>query len=136
MWFSRLILAISGLAFGAYGVYCTANPHFAAKQIGYAMSNSSEVVEVMAMYGGLQLALGLIFLFCAVKQQWIIPGLACVAICTLCLASTRGIGISLHGADNYNLGALAYEASSAVLATVAWLLERKALSEGIRQTAQ
>lgn len=129
MWLSRPILAISGLAFGAYGVYCTANPYFAAEQIGYAMRNSSEVVEVMAMYGGLQIALGVIFLFCAVKQQWIIPGLACVAICTVCLASTRAMGISLHGADGYNLGALAYESTSAVLATVAWLLERKSLSE-------
>lgn len=129
MWFSRLILALSGLVFGAYGVYCTANPYFAAEQIGYAMSNSSEVVEVMAMYGGLQIALGIIFLFCALKQQWIIPGLACVAICTLCLSSTRSLGISLHGADGYNLGALAYEAISAVLATIAWQLERNATAK-------
>lgn len=129
MWFSRLILTISGLAFGAYGAYCTVNPYFAAEQIGYAMSNNSEVVEVMAMYGGLQIALGVIFLFCAVRQQWIISGLACVAICTLCLSSTRALGISLHGADGYNLGALAYEASSAVLATIAWLLERNATAK-------
>ncbi|MGI9293368.1 MAG: DUF4345 family protein [Pseudomonadales bacterium] len=125
MLLARLVLLFSGAAFVLYGIACAFDPTVAANIIGFDLTNSQLRIEVIAMYGGLQTALGVIFLYCGLRTEWLLPGLSLTAVCFLCLAVGRTTGIILHGSDAYNFPTSIYESVTALLAIVAILLVRK-----------
>jgi hypothetical protein len=126
MLFSRILLGLTGVAFAGYGVYCAYDLDMIVRLTGIAFRAPSAAVESRAMYGGLQTGLGLLFLNSAVNPRMTAYGLVAMVFVMGGLAVGRAIGISTDGIDDYNQGALIYEATSAVLAGVAIWLERKA----------
>jgi hypothetical protein len=128
MVFSRIVLGITGLAFAGYGAYCAMDLDFVVQTTGVAFRKATAAVEARAMYGGLQIGLGLLWINAAVNQRMTAYGLVAMIFVLGGLALGRALGMSLDMVDPYNTWALAYESVSAVLAGVALWLERKASS--------
>jgi len=126
MLFSRILLGLTGLAFAGYGVYCAYDLDMIVRLTGIAFRAPSAAVESRAMYGGLQTGIGLLLINSAVNKRLTAYGLVAMVFVLGGLALGRALGISMDGIDDYNQGALVYEASSAVLAGIAIWRERKA----------
>lgn len=60
---ARLFLAIVGAAYIFLGVWCGAMPDRTAKSVGFALTPGSGQSEYFVVYGGLELALGIAFLW-------------------------------------------------------------------------
>jgi len=126
MLFSRILLGLTGLLFAGYGVYCAYDLDMIVRLTGIAFRAPSAAVESRAMYGGLQTGIGLLLINAAVNKRMTAFGLVAMAFVLGGLAVGRALGISIDGMDDYNQGALVFEASSAVLAGIAIWRERKA----------
>lgn len=125
MVWARLYLALSGLLLAVYGIACLLNPQLVAQLTGLIIATPTALTEVRAMYGGLELALGVYFLCTAALAETTRQGLFCLLLCLGGLALARAVGMLIDGGDNgYNAGALAYEAISAILALIALLALR------------
>jgi len=125
MVFSRIILAFTGCIFALYGLVCLANPATPAGYAGMEIAQASASTEVIAMYGGLQTALGVLLVAWAWRPHLVVPALVLVLVTVGGLALGRGSGLLRNGSDAYNLGAVGYEATTAILAAIALYLERR-----------
>ncbi len=125
MVFSRIVLALSGCIFAIYGLMCLANPGVPAGYAGMELAQASASTEVIAMYGGLQTALGVLLVAWAWRPHLIVPALVVILAITAGLALGRASGILRNGADAYNLGAIGFEATTAILAAIALQLEKR-----------
>jgi hypothetical protein len=67
MWI-RGFLTVVGAIYVALGAWCLARPEQTARSIGFELLPGAGVSEYMVVYGGLELALGLLFL-----QPWLRP---------------------------------------------------------------
>jgi hypothetical protein len=67
MWI-RGFLTVVGATYVALGAWCLARPEQTARSIGFELLPGAGVSEYMVVYGGLELALGLLFL-----QPWLRP---------------------------------------------------------------
>lgn len=126
MLFSRILLGLTGLAFAGYGIYCAYDLDMIVRLTGLAFRMPSAAVESLAMYGGLQTGIGLLFLNSALNPRLTAYGLVAMLFVMGSLAVGRALGISIDGLDDYNQGALVFEGTSALLAAVAIWLERRA----------
>jgi hypothetical protein len=124
MVFSRILLAFTGLMFAVYGLVCLVNPGLPAGYAGMELPGISASTEVVAMYGGLQTGLGLLFITWAWRPHLVVPALTVLLFSVGGLALARVTGLVRSGVDPYNLGAVGYEATTAILAAVALRLER------------
>mgnify|MGYP002850693092 FL=1 len=116
MLLGRIVLILTGASFAGYGVACLLNPELPAGYIGIELSGVSGTVEVVAMYGGLQGAFGLLCFYLAAAPERVRSGLILVLVICGGLAFGRGFGLLVHGTSSYNLGALAYEMTTTALA--------------------
>ena len=128
---AKIFLGISGLLFAGYGLVCLASPAFVADATGMQLATGSASVEVRAMYGGLQTAIGLLALLGVARDELRAPMLLCLGILFFGLASGRLLGIAVDAnPGSYNFVALAFEAVSAAIALA--LLSRSPGSIGSR----
>jgi len=78
---ARLFLAIVGSAYVVLAAWCSLMPQRTSKAVGFDLQPGSGESEFLVIYGGLELALGLIFLWPLVRPQEIaFPLLACVLV--------------------------------------------------------
>ena len=126
MTFSKIVLGFTGIAFTGYGAYCALDPDVVARYSGLAFPTPGAVVEVRAMYGGLQTGLGLLLLYTATRPALHVHGLVMMLFALGGLALCRAFGLALAGVDEYNAGAVVYESVSALLAFLALRRERSA----------
>mgnify|MGYP003119698356 CR=1 FL=1 len=114
----KWVLGISGLIFSAYGLACFINPELPANFAGLTIDSGDGFAELGAMYGGLQLGVGLFCLLCITKPDYTRPGLTLLVIAIGLLAFARII--SAWNADwmvgGYTWGATVYEFATAALA--------------------
>ena len=121
---SKIFLGGMGLVFAGYGLVCLFVPATLADLTGMGLASEVAEVEVRAMYGGLQFAVGALALAAALR-----PELERTALITFCflfagLAGGRLFGIVLASdAGSYNLAACAFELASLALSFV--LLRRR-----------
>lgn len=120
--FAKILLICTGVIFGVYGIACAINPALPAGYIGVELGDAGGTVEFMAMYGGLQAAMGLLFLYFGLRTELHAAGLKCIVLLLGGLGVTRLVGLMVHGPDSYNLGAVVYELGSVALAL--WALSR------------
>lgn len=124
--FGKIILLLTGGIFAAYGIACIIDPSLPAEYMGVELGAAGGTVEFMAMYGGLQTAMGLLFLYTGLHAERNLAGLKVMALLLGGLGLTRLCGLILHGQDSYNMGAVVYEITSMVLALVALKLAASA----------
>jgi hypothetical protein len=117
----KIILWISGLVFIAYGLACLISPELPAGYAGLSIVTGDGFAEVGAMYGGLQIGVGVFCVLCALRPTLTSAGLLLLFIGIGCLALARLY--SAAAADwmvgAYTWGALAFEFSVTVLSGIA-----------------
>ena len=89
----KMLLTVVGAAYLGLAIWCVANPEGTAKAVGFQLEGGSGKSEYLTVYGGLQLALGLLFL-----QVWFRPAKtsAMVELCLVvhaCLVLARGFSL-------------------------------------------
>ena len=114
---TTFFLRFIGVIFASYGAYLCFDPNYLIELLQMGDSVPAKV-EVRAMYGGLQLGIGLLLLWgaqrSAIQQQM---AYAVMIACFAGLAGGRVVGLLLDGQDGYNLAAFIFESAS-LLASV------------------
>ena len=107
----RAFLALVALIFIGYGVACAVDPTLPARLAGLQITNGDGYAELSAMYGGLQIGVGLFCLAGALRQPLRQPALLLLGIGIGLLAAFRAAGIlrSDEIVSAYSTGALAFE---------------------------
>jgi hypothetical protein len=118
--FARVVLWISGLGMLGFGLAFLWAPLETMAAAGLRLDGALAATELRAFYGGLEVALGLLILACALRRDRVRDGLI------LALAIYAGIGLArlggmlVSGADTPFLRfALATELGLALAATIA-----------------
>lgn len=96
----RAVVAITALAFAGIGVWALASPQGALGTVGVAARDAAGVVELRAMYGGLQLGAALFFGWCAADADRLRTGLAATATLIGGLGGVRAAGLVLDRPDS------------------------------------
>ncbi len=135
MIFARAMLFLTAAVWTGYGLWLFVDPKGLA-YTGYGLDNWSAIVEVQAMYGGAEIALGIFTLLGALKpQRYMHSALLLWAMIYSSLAIGRLVGIGEWGGtyavqfgvlpDSYNPGSLWFlELPSATLMWIALYLTR------------
>ena len=118
---TKFVLWATGLSLGLYGAACLFSPELAAGYIGYQLIAADTKIEVIAMYGGLQVGFGLFCIFSALSSTHTKSGIVAVCLVMGGLAVSRAFGIASVSGEpgEYTYGAVAYETLTTVLALLA-----------------
>lgn len=119
---ARVYLMITGVIVTGFGLYCLLDPLLMSEATGMGLSTPTSVIEVIAMYGGLQIAMGLYFIYCSLHINRIPQALLVSVFIFAGVAGARSYGLAIHSGDNgYNFMAVIYEIVSGLIAL--WLLQ-------------
>ena len=80
--FSRIVLVLLGLIFAGFGVAFLLWPSQMAMRVGIPLVTMAGTTDVRALYGGLEIGLGVFFAITAASRAWRVPGLL-AAFCAL-----------------------------------------------------
>ncbi|MDY6956589.1 MAG: DUF4345 family protein [Pseudomonadota bacterium] len=112
----RLILLITGAVFAGFSLLCLLYPDLLTRMTGILAPTLTSQIELQAMYGGLQLGLGVLLLICGIVPKWSRMGAWVLVALIGGLALARGAGVAAHGWDSFYTGsALIYESLTALL---------------------
>ena len=118
---TRVFLGISVLVWLPYGVFCFFQPGFLSGAAGVSIASTTGSIELRAMYGGLQSAIGLLALAAILRSELARSALVAIAFLTGGLGMARLLGAGLDGEVSAYTGlALVFEFASVGVAT--WLL--------------
>jgi len=121
---ARIFLFVAGLMWLAYGIYMLMAPGALAATAGVGALNSTGTIELRAMYGGLEGAVGLLALWGAFAAGLRRAGLAALAFTCTGLGATRLVNAILAGEfSTYTKQGLCLEIPLSVIAI--WLLVRE-----------
>lgn len=120
---ARIFLSVFGLVAMAFGVVCFVNPSFLDAFAGVVATSTTGTVELRAMYGGMQMAFGVLAFLGAFRSAFTRPALLATAILCAGLGSSRLFGaIVASEVSAYTRGGLVFEIGSTAIA--AFLLRR------------
>ena len=93
----RLFLAVVGVTYVGLAAWCSVVPEKTSKVVGFALQPGSGQSEFLTVYGGLELGLGLVFLWPLYRSaDWEFALLTCVIVHG-CLVVFRTIGFVVYG---------------------------------------
>lgn len=97
---SKILLRIVGVGLIVYAVSFIINPLLLADMVGFTHHSPNTLVEITAFYGGLELGLGIFFLWASMRKERIYIGLMCFSISFLAAGILRAIGIFIYGFED------------------------------------
>ncbi|MEM8944536.1 MAG: DUF4345 family protein [Planctomycetota bacterium] len=93
---TKIFLTVLGIAYLALAGWCMSQPAKTAASIGFEFRSASGQSEYFTIYGGLQLGLGLIFLFPLVRPDSLAFALIASLLVHGGLILARGISLVLY----------------------------------------
>ena len=120
---NRTFLMINVFVWLPYGLFCLVSPGFLADAAGVTASSTTGTIELRAMYGGLQAAIGALCLLATRRPELERTALYSVAFIASGLLLGRISGVAI-GAEvsAYTGAALGFEITLAAVS--AWLLSK------------
>lgn len=110
---ARFFLAFVGFAYIGLGIWCAVAPQKTAKAVGFVLQPGQGQSEFLTVYGGLEVALGLLFLWPLYKSEEVaFPLLACLVV-HACLVLFRTIGFFIY---------TGLETTTYLLAATEWII--------------
>lgn len=95
-----ILLKIAGFGLLVYAVSFIYNPLLLADMIGFKHRSPNTLVEITAFYGGLELGLGIFFIWTSLKPERFYIGLMCFFFGFFSAGIFRLIGILLYGFED------------------------------------
>lgn len=124
---ARLLLVLSGITFIGFGVASLIWPGTLLVSVGIAPDTAAGRTEIRAMYGGLELAIGLFFLLSARRDDRVEPALLASTLFFFGLGAGRLCGMVLEGQAPAPIPAfLAVEIVAGSLSLWGWSAARSA----------
>ena len=105
---TRIFLTVVGLIYLLLSIWCSVDPASTSRSVGFTLQTGSGQSEFLVIYGGLELALGLIFLWPLWQQDVTRFALVVCVIVHGCLVLFRSIGFFVFtgiGSTTYSLAA-------------------------------
>jgi|TARA_R110002096_G_scaffold417745_2_gene621510 hypothetical protein len=103
---TRIFLAMTGLIYLLLALWCSLDPVSTSRSVGFSLQAGSGQSEFLVVYGGLELALGLIFLWPLWQKEVTRFALVVCVIVHGCLVLFRSIGFFVFtgiGSTTYSL---------------------------------
>ena len=123
--FVRWVLGFLAATFLLIGLSFLFIPKAIMGVVDIATESSTGVADIRAVYGGLDLAIGILLGLSFLRKEWS-TGLAVGTHTCACMAGGRLLGMARDGAsDILTFGLLGVELLGAALAAVAWFLARQ-----------
>ncbi|MFM7141135.1 MAG: DUF4345 family protein [Alphaproteobacteria bacterium] len=114
----RLFLAANALLWILYGLFCLARPGFLDEAAGIVTRTTTGTTELRAMYGGLQVAIGVIAAAALVRPALEQAAIGTIGTLAAGLFTGRAIGALVDGGlSGYTIGGLLLESSLAFFAS-------------------
>jgi hypothetical protein len=124
---ARAFLIVSGLMWAVYGIYLLAVPQALAATAGVSATTLTGLIELRAMYGGLEMAVGAFALSAAWLPGMLRSGLLAMGLACAGLGVTRLVSAAYAGEfSTYTRQGLALELALAALALWLFLRQRAA----------
>ena len=123
---ARAFLAVVGAAYIFLAIWCAAQPDATAKSVGFELISGSGQSEYFVIYGGLELALGIAFLWPLRRKEDTVGALRLCCLIHSCLVVFRTVSLikfSDIGQTTYVLAA----AEWAILLTSLFIASKTAL---------
>ena len=118
----RAYLIFMVLVWLPWGLICIFNIDSIAQIIGVVGTSPSGNTDIRVMYGGVQLAVGLMAVFVLLSPRYFNSLLFCLAFLGSCMALSRTYGLMVDGSSTvYTWGVVSFEYFVAISA-IAWLL--------------
>jgi len=115
---SRVFLGLSALLWFLYGLYCFFSPTALADGAGVTATTPTGTTELRAMYGGLQMALGVLAALGLGRAELTRTALVALGLVTAGLGSARLLGAFVDGGwSAYTVMGLVFEFGSAAWAS-------------------
>lgn len=115
----RIFLGLFGLVAMSFGIICFVDPGFLDAFAGVAATSTTGTVELRAMYGGMQMAFGVLALLGAFLPAFTRTALLATAILCAGLGSFRLLGaIAASEVSSYTRGGLVFELGSTAIAAL------------------
>jgi len=116
---TKIFLGLSAVVWIAYGFLCLLQPSYLEEAAGVTATTPTGTVELRAMYGGLQIAIGALCAVGLISARWLVHALVALAFLTAGLATSRLFGVLMGGGlSSYTSTALVFELGMASLAAV------------------
>ena len=117
---TRIVLFLNALVWLPYGFLCLLRPSTLADVAGLGLASPIALVEIQAMYGGLEIAIGALALGGALRPRAAEAAIRSLLLLYGGLVGGRAFGLVTSGDRSaYNLGAIAFELTGALSA--AWV---------------
>lgn len=119
----RIVLLTLAVVLVGYGIACLANPELLAGAAGVAANSVTGRIELQVMYGGLQIAVGVLCLLGGIDLRFTRAALIAMLFVMAGLAVTRvSLGVLRGDTSAYTVGAAIFETCTTAL--LAWLTLR------------
>lgn len=92
-----LYLLINGFSYILLGFLCLIRPVFSANLVGYRLDGQKGFSEFSAVYGGLELGIGVFYLIAATEFSYQVPALIFSLALYGGIVGTRIISLLVHG---------------------------------------
>ncbi len=123
---ARGILIIGSLIFLGIGAWCLIAPRSALQGIGIQLLTADAAADARALYGGLDLAIGIFLAWCALQRERLLYGTVCMTLSLAGLTLGRAFGLFIEWPHiNLSYILLAFEAAGAAAGAIGiWLVKR------------
>lgn len=128
---TKIFLGVSVTIWLPYGLFCFFQPGYLDEAAGLILGSNTAATEVRAMYGGLQAGIGCLALAGLLRVDLAKSALLALAFLTGGLVIARISGALMAGDDSsYTIGAIVFEATSVVCATLLYRSASRTSSAG------
>ena len=110
---SKALLAVVGIIYIGLGIWCAVAPAKTSKIVGFSLAPGTGQSEFLTVYGGLEVALGLLFLMPLFKSDAIAFSLSACLLIHACLVLFRTISFFVY---------TGFSSTTYTIATVEWII--------------
>lgn len=121
----RIVLGVGGVVMTGVGVTFTIAPELLERGAGLSFGGPAGTTEIRAVYGGIELAIGVFLLLCAAVPSWRAPGLVLAALVGGLAGGARVLGLVADGVDWKNVLWASLELAGGAVALYALLRLRR-----------
>jgi len=124
----KAVLILTGLVFLGFGIAFLVDPEALAKAARLRLAQPRAYAEIRAMYGGLEVGLGLFFLVASQRTRWFRAALGAQVFALFGLAGGRLIGmIQLPAFDGLMMTFFVIEAIGGVIGLITFRYAKEVL---------